>query len=113
VDVPVKPAGSLVKLVNQLKAKQWQKIFIAANTHVKQKNAPSQEQNSQGWVEASSDYEIEDGDEDLLDPDDDDENEDVDIGAQPGDDDDDDEMALRERGNSYQEGPLDGSDDGY
>ena len=109
--MPVKPAGSLVKLVNQLKEKQWQKILSAASTHVKQKNAPSQEQDSRGWVEASSDYEIEDGDEDLLNPDDD---EDVDIGTQPAEDEDDNDfaMTLRERTGSHhvERTPLDGSD---
>jgi hypothetical protein len=90
---------------------QWDKILVAATALSKQKNTPSQQQDSGTWVEASLDFEIEDGDEDLLNPDDD---SDLDIGTQPIDDEDDDDMmTLRQRTGSYkvvQDALLDGDD---
>jgi hypothetical protein len=63
-NIVVKTASLLAKLVKMLKDKQWEKILSTASTHAKQKNI--QMENSGVWVEILSDFDLKDGDEDLL-----------------------------------------------
>jgi hypothetical protein len=68
-EVLVKRTSSLMKLAGKLTDVQWKKILDSASAEAKYKKFDSS--NSLATVDDSSDFEIEDGNEDLIQVDDD------------------------------------------